>query len=61
MKKVYKIKKETKEVIMTIENVENYGTNFVEYKNNGYRAKMYCNEDEEFIEEIENENEEETS
>jgi hypothetical protein len=57
MKKVYLRNKETKQVIMTIENVENYGTNFVEYKNNGYRAKMYCNEDEEFVEEIENEEE----
>ena len=55
MKKFTRRNKETKQVVMTIENVENYGTNFVEYKNNGYRAKMYCNEDEEFVEEIENE------
>ena len=61
MNKVVLRNKETKEVIQTFENVTNFASNFVEYKNNGYRAKMYCNEDEEFVEVIENENEEETS
>ena len=46
--KVYLINAETNETIQTFEKVERWGSNFVEYGNGGYRAKMYCNENEYF-------------
>jgi hypothetical protein len=50
--KIYLINKETKETIQTFENVEKWGKNFVEYKNGNYRAKMYCNENEYFTDQM---------
>ena len=58
---IYLINAETNETIRTfnIEDVNEWGFNFVEYTNGGYRAKMYCNENEYFsdkeviVEEIE--------
>ena len=46
--KIYLINAETNETIRTFDNVTNWGDNFVEYLNGGYRAKMYCNENEYF-------------
>ena len=45
---IYLINKETNEVIQTFEDVIEWGENFVEYNNGGYRAKMYCSENEYF-------------
>ena len=45
---IYLINAETNETIQTFEKVEKWGYNFVEYDNGGYRAKMYCNENEYF-------------
>jgi hypothetical protein len=45
---IYLINADTNETIQTFENVEKWGANFVEYNNGGYRAKMYCNENEYF-------------
>ena len=45
---IYLINKETNETIQTFENVITWGHNFVEYDNGGYRAKMYCSENEYF-------------
>ena len=53
--KIYLINAETNETIQTFENVDKWGDNFVEYTNGGYRAKMYCNENEYFSDkEVEN-------
>ena len=57
---VYLINKETNEVIQTYTDVQHWGYNFVEYLNNGRRAKFYCGENEYFtdkeviVEETEN-------
>ena len=57
---IYLINAETNKTIQTFEDVIAWGYNFVEYMNGGYRAKMYCNENEYFtdkeviVEEIEN-------
>ena len=40
--KIYLINNETNEVTQTYQNVEKWGYNFVEYKNNGMRGKIYC-------------------
>lgn len=45
---IYLINAETNEVIQTFENVIEWGYNFVEYTNDGIRAKIYCNENEYF-------------
>lgn len=47
---IYLINAETNETIQTfkLEDVEKWGSNFVEYNNGGYRAKMYCAENEYF-------------
>ena len=45
---IYLINKETNEIIQTFENIIEWGANFVEYLNGGYRAKMYCGENEYF-------------
>ena len=45
---IYLINAETNETIQTFENVTNWGSNFVEYLNGGYPAKMYCNDNEYF-------------
>ena len=45
---IYLINAETNETIRTFENVIHWGDNFVEYDNGGYRAKMYCGENEYF-------------
>lgn len=39
---IYLINNETNEVTQTYQNVEKWGYNFVEYKNNGMRGKIYC-------------------
>jgi hypothetical protein len=49
---IYLINKETNETIQTFENVIEWSSNFVEYNNGGYRAKMYCNENEYFTDQI---------
>lgn len=46
--KIYLINVETNETIQTFENVIEWGANFIEYNNGGYRAKMYCGENEYF-------------
>ena len=45
---IYLINKETNEIIRTFDEVQHWDFNFVEYLNGGYRAKMYCNENEYF-------------
>lgn len=45
---IYLINAETNETIRTFEDVIAWGSNFVEYMNGGYRAKMYCSENEYF-------------
>jgi hypothetical protein len=39
---IYLINNETNEVTQTYQNVEIWGYNFVEYRNNGMRGKIYC-------------------
>ena len=46
--KIYLINAETNETIQTFEEVISWSYNFVEYRNNGNRAKMYCGENEYF-------------
>ena len=46
--KIYLINSETNETIQTFENVTAWGFNYGEYTNGGYKAKMYCNENEYF-------------
>lgn len=50
---IYLINKETNETIRTFnaEDVIEWGENFIEYNNGGYRSKMYCNENEYFTNE----------
>ena len=45
---IYLINSETNEVIQTFDKVEKWGSNFVEFDNNGYRGKIYCGENEYF-------------
>jgi hypothetical protein len=47
---IYLINAETNEVIQTYTDVQSWGYNFVEYLNNGRRAKFYCGENEYFSE-----------
>ena len=54
--KIYLKKIETNEVIEVFENVTNWGVNFVEFLNNGYEGKIYCDEEEYFTNSEENEN-----
>ena len=55
MGKVYLIDLQTQEVKETFENVIMWGSNFVEYDNNG-RCKKYCDETQEyFTDEVEDE------
>lgn len=49
---VYLIKKETNEVIDTFNNVSSWGYNYVEYINNGHKAKLYCNTEIEYFSDI---------
>ena len=46
--KIYLINADTNEIVQTFENVIEWGYNFIEYDNSGYRAKMYCQENEYF-------------
>lgn len=46
--KIYLINADTNETIQTFDDVISWGANFVEYNNGGFRAKMYCNENEYF-------------
>ena len=46
--KVYLINKETVSMTQEFDNVTAWSYNFVEYINNGYRAKFYCNEEQYF-------------
>lgn len=46
--KIYLINADTNEIIQTFEEVQHWGSDFVEYSNGSYRAKMYCNENEYF-------------
>lgn len=50
---VYLIDNKTISVIQEFNNIINWGYNFVEYYNNGYRAKMYARENEYFTDQIE--------
>lgn len=45
---IYLINKETNEVIGTFNEVQHWDYNYVEYLNGGYRAKMYCSDNEYF-------------
>ena len=49
---IYLINSETNETIQTFEDVTSWDCNFVEYNNGGYRAKMYCSENEYFTDQI---------
>ena len=53
---IYLINSETKEVINTFNNVIAWGNNFVEYTQNGLRAKIYCNDNEYFTDTITEDN-----
>ena len=53
---IYLILKSTNEVIREFNNVISWGDDFVEYLNNGNRAKQYADKDSYFTNEIENEN-----
>ena len=46
---VYLIDIETNEVKTTYDNVIEWGFNFVEYMNGGYRAKTYCDTETEYF------------
>lgn len=46
--KIYLINKETNEVLQKFDNVISWTDNSVTYLNGGYKAKMYCDEDEYF-------------
>jgi hypothetical protein len=46
--KIYLMDKETNEIIQTFDNVIEWSSDFVEYNNSGYRAKMYCSDNEYF-------------
>jgi hypothetical protein len=50
---IYLINAETKEVVNTYNNVIAWGSNFVEYTQNGLRAKIYCNDNEYFTDTLE--------
>lgn len=50
---IYLINTETNEVVNTYRNVIAWGINFVEYNQNGLRAKIYCNETEYFTDKVE--------
>lgn len=49
--KVYLINRETNKTIREFDNVISWTYNSVTYLNGGYKAKMYCNEDEYFTDE----------
>ena len=49
---IYLINAETKEVLNTYNNVIAWGSNFVEYGQGDFRAKIYCNDDEYFTDTI---------
>lgn len=51
--KVYLIDRATNETKSTYENVESWGFDFVEYLNNGYRAKIYCDTQVEYFSDVE--------
>lgn len=61
---IYLKDRNTNEIKETYDNVIAWGDDFVEYYNNGNRAKFYCGDDEYFTdadklnEELENENNE---
>ena len=40
--KIYLINSETNEIMQIFENVIHWGVDFVEFNNNGYRGKVYC-------------------
>lgn len=46
--KIYLIDKVTNSILEEFENVQSWGTDFVEYLNNGQRSKTYCNENQYF-------------
>lgn len=48
-------------VIETFDNVISWGINFVEFNNDGFRCKRYCDEDEYFTDELLEEENLETS
>lgn len=50
---IYLINSETKEVINTYNNALNWGSNFVEYGQGNFRAKIYCNDNEYFTDNVE--------
>lgn len=53
---IYLVNTETKEVVNTYNNVIAWGNNYVEYKQNGLRAKIYCNDNEYFTDTITEDN-----
>lgn len=53
---IYLINAETKEVVNTYSNVITWGSNFVEYGQGDFRAKIYCNDNEYFTDTITEDN-----
>ena len=59
---IYLVNAESKELLNTYNNVIAWGINFVEYKQNGLRAKIYCNDNEYFTDKpIEDSEEDQTT
>lgn len=45
---VYLVNKETNEILRTFTDVKSWNETFVEFKNGGFRSKIYCGENEYF-------------
>lgn len=53
---IYKINKETQEVLQQYTNVVSWSAGFVEYTSGSIRIKEYCNDNEIFVDVLPNEN-----
>lgn len=53
---IYKINKETQEVLQQYTNVINWSADFVEYTSGSIRVKEYCSENEMFVDTLPTEN-----
>lgn len=51
---IYKINKETREMLQQYTNVINWSIDFVEYTSGSIRIKEYCNNNEMFIDKVDN-------
>lgn len=49
--KIFRISKITKEIVGEYANIISWSEDYVEFKNNGNRCKIYCNENEYFTNE----------